>query len=183
MLQRKIFWAKEWNNLGNNYNIQWTTENLALDIWNKNKQQLIDHLKSASIEAAMNNARSSLTRVYKDLDFNIGKQYLNFANSPSKIMWIFKARTDLICLNGTELSNRNTLSTLCNLREDETIKHFLGICPVLSEFRIMAFNKSKLTDNDFIDILNGRNDVDWNNLIKFITCALNYRKYLINEFN
>lgn len=184
ILQKNIFWAKKWNDLGNNHNIQWTTENLNIDIWNANSKHLINQLKINSKAIAISNARSSLTRVYKDLDYNQGKQYVNFVNNPRNIMWIFKARSDLICLNSSRFANRsNTLCTLCNLREDETIFHFVATCPILREFRIFCFDKRVLTQNEFINILDGKSDSDWKNLIEYFNCALNYRKFLIDEFN
>lgn len=185
ILQKNIFWARELNDLGNNYNIQWTTNDLTLDNWKKKTLDLTNRLRHHNKETATTYARSSLTRTYKDLDYTRGKYYIQFSDSLSKIMWIFKARSDLIYLNGTGFRNENRSAqcTLCNLRENETLRHFLAICPVLREYRIKYFNKIVLTDSEFLNVLNGTNNFDWNNLISYLISALNYRKFLINEFN
>lgn len=61
---------------------------------------------------------------------------MNF--KPFKITWIFKARCDLILLNNAIYGNsdRNIECSLCNLRENENINHFMGRCLILREFRL-----------------------------------------------
>lgn len=127
-------------------------------------------------------ALNSSTRIYKHLDHYVGQYYFKDGFKRSKIMWIFKARCDLIYLNG---SSRNAPSncTLCNLNECETLEHFMGRCPILKPYRIANFGKARLLKEEIIDALNGINDINWNNLVKYITSALSYRKLIMDEFN
>ena len=100
------------------------------------------------------------------------------------IMWIFKARTGSIFLNAARHGEESQkLCSLCNLREKEDIEHFIGKCPILREQRIVHFGKSILVHSEVINALNGIEDENWNKLYNYICQAIEYRKYLINEFN
>ena len=119
---------------------------------------------------------------YKNTNPTVGHFYFNGSHSQTSIIWIFKARCDLIELNGSRHSRRtNKICSLCNLKENENIQHFIGRCPILNNFRHTWFNKITLSDDEIIRKLNGENN--WLNLIHYIINALAYRKTLIFEFN
>jgi hypothetical protein len=61
--------------------------------------------------------------------------------------------------------------------------HFLGICPILKEFRVRYLGKTVMNNEEIINCLNDYNHNNWNNLVRYIISALSYRKELINEFN
>ena len=85
-------------------------------------------------------------------------------------------------LNATRFdTERSKLCSLCNLNEDETLFHFLAICPILNEYRVLYFCKTRLNITEIINILNGQDN--WLNLIHFIMAAMNYRKTLIDLLN
>ena len=66
--------------------------------------------------------------------------YLQKLENPVYRMWIFKARSDMIELRATRFdTERSKLCSLCNLNEDETLFHFLVICPTLNEYREYIF--------------------------------------------
>ena len=115
--------------------------------------------------------------IYKELDHNVGEFYIINNFERYKITWIFKCRVDIIMLN------KNTTCSLCNLNENESLQHFLGRCPILKRIRNFYFGKTILTNTNIIDCLNGINDNDWSKLVGYVTNALNYRSYIINEFN
>ena len=70
--------------------------------------------------------------------------------------------------------------SLCNLREIESIDHFVGRCPLLKHLRFKWLGSYRLENNDIVDWLNGKN---WIILAKFLYEAWDYRNYLVCEFN
>jgi hypothetical protein len=62
----------------------------------------------------------------------------------------------------------------------EDVYHFVGVCPILAEFRKSQFNVIHLTPETFREILNGNN---WNKLINYCKQAYKYGSILISEFN
>lgn len=183
IVEKNIAWVKEWNNLGRNYNKQWNLSNLNLVNWSRQNHELLENLRCASKELARQKATSSVSRVYKYLDFSKGECYINKIEKTYDIAWIFKARVELLYLKGAIYvgSNSNKQCTICNLGEDESIQHFIGKCPVLREFRIEVFNKDMLSEEEIINILNGINDEDFKKMLLYLKTAMKYRNFLINE--
>ena len=68
------------------------------------------------------------------------------------------------------------VTPLCNTGEWETIVHFIGVCPILSEFRRLYFGKSVLEEQLLVDVLNGS---DRPALYKYVLAALSYRNDFI----
>ena len=50
---------------------------------------------------------------------------------------------------------------------------------LLSEIKTFYFEKSILNHNEFLNILNGVNDTNWNKLYLYVKEALDYRKEFI----
>lgn len=69
---------------------------------------------------------------------------------------------------------------MCNLNEKEDAFHFICVCPVLSEFRLIAFGRSSMTRDSALRILNGP---DWSALVEFCRLACRYRKFLVTQYN
>ena len=184
ILDKKLFWADELNNLGREFDIEWTAENLSEIIWKANRLSLLSKMKEKQKSTYQRNARESETRIYRDLDYTRGANYICETYDQSKITWIFKARCELLYLNGNRFDeNQSKICSLCNLGEIENVKHFVGRCPILKEFRIRYFGRQSLLDFELINILNGNNDNDWANLYNYIVKAMHYREHLISEFN
>lgn len=110
--------------------------------------------------------------------------YVNDEFSQEKIMWIFKARCDLIILTANEYGARDEdkYCKICNLHQYETLQHFIGICPAFREFRRRYFMKPTLLQTEVISILEDHEN-RWSSLVKFLKYSLAYRKFLTNEFN
>lgn len=177
LLQENIGCAEKLNELGNEFQLVWTAEMNSTE-WQEQSNQLLSLLKSKNSTNMWQRALGSETRIYKHLDHSIGPHYFKQNYSRSKIMYIFKARSGTIYLNG--FHGRNC--TLCNLNEIEDTQHFFGRCPILKRIRRRHLGKEFLNEEEVLNILNGVNDPDWNNLVDFITGALNYRQLIINEF-
>ena len=178
ILERKIFWAEKVNALGVEANLVWN-ETTTSHEWRNNADLLVSHLKVTNKTKMWQKAISSASRFYKHLDHFTGYQYFNADFSRSKVMWIFKARCDVIFLEG--MFSRNC--TLCNRNELENIQHFLGRCPILKTIRRNCFEREFLSEEEIVDVLNGVNDSEWSKLEKYITCAIKYRRLIMNEFD
>lgn len=182
ILNRQIFWVNELNTLSSEHGIIWSEDNVNKSQWFTNKNNLLQALRVKYNENFLSKTRQT-TRIYKQLEPGVGQHYIIEANKQEVITWIFKARTDLIELNGNRFApSASTLCSLCNMHETENIQHFLGRCPALREFRILYFNKVLLEENDIVNLLNGF-IIEWKTLANYIKSCIQYRKYLIEEFN
>lgn len=181
ILKENIFWAKEWNDLGNRFEVEWNINNLDRDVWKSNYEHLYNMLVAEDNNFFVTSIENS-ERIYKELYKTDINSYINL-NDRSKIMWIFKARTDLIVLNGTRFTGREQQAcSLCD-REIENTEHFIARCPFLAEIRRIYFGSSVLEHSKFLDVLNGKDDENWNNLHLFLKEAIIYRKDCISDIN
>lgn len=186
ILRKNILWAKHFNSLNQEMNIQPIGENVNRDDWNHMANAIVQYLTSKNKATNIQRAINSSSRFYRKLDHSRGILYFNGQYTRREISWIFKARCDLIYLNSNAHKinvNETELCTLCNMRVPETILHFLGFCPILREYRLQFFGKPILMEDEIISILDGRQDLDWNKLVAYLEAAVKYRKIIINEFN
>lgn len=182
LLQKQLLWVNELNKLGAEFGINWSESNANIQQWNNNRINLINSLKAKYYENVLLKIANT-NRIYKKLDLINGSKYLSDERNQYNITWIFKARSDLIKLNGNRFqANASNICTLCNSREIENIQHFLGRCKTLSEFRVMYFKKAFLNEEEILQILNGIN-VTWHSLANYIKTCVEYRNFLIIEFN
>lgn len=184
VLEKKIFWAKSVNDLLSHHgeaNLEVSTSNF---MWYYTCSRLLETLSWVNKQKKIESAMQSNTRMYKNLDYNRGSLYLNEKYDQKNMRWIMKARADMLFLNANNYSasEEQTLCTLCNLQERETIQHFLGKCPILAEIRRQVFGIDYLPLYQIIDILNGHRSADWENLIRYLRTAMKYRSYIMNEY-
>lgn len=131
-------------------------------------------------ERYSNDAQSSQYRqIYSRLKYHL-KESTYFLNcySTEKISTIFKIRGELLDLNF--IPHRPELPimcSLCNMKVREDVFHFLGVCPILKEFRIRHFGVHPLDMDSTLSFLNGENG--WDQLFSYVTNALRYRKCII----
>uniref|UniRef100_T1HI43 Reverse transcriptase zinc-binding domain-containing protein n=1 Tax=Rhodnius prolixus TaxID=13249 RepID=T1HI43_RHOPR len=128
---------------------------------------------------------SEFHKQYKCLDLAGGSRYINDSSNFHLIQTIFRVRGELLELNYQPWKrDRIFMCSLCNMNVNEDTYHFVSVCPVLKEFRLRSFGKKRLEWQEYIDILNGNNDVNsLNNLYKYVRDAYSYRKMLCSEFN
>lgn len=177
ILQKQIFWAKEINQISAKYNISWNFDSLEEVLWIHQRMELLRFMREDQQQNNSERALASATRIYKDLDHSKGQFYFNENIDPYKSTWIFKARCDLIALNGNRFnSQESNICMLCNMREREDIRHFLGRCPILSEHRRVHFGKSVLLEDEILNVLNGSINNNWDNMVNYLTEAIDYRK-------
>ena len=181
LLQKKLFCFEILQSLLTKYELAWDLNNLNRIEWEHKSVELLQKIKTIIYNEYLHKAAST-NRIYKNLKVDVGLTYINNTNKPYHIMWVFKARSDLIELNATRFAiNRSKLCSLCNMGVEETTYHFLGECPILKEIRFKYFCKITLSQIEIITILN--ENVYFSKLAQYIIKALEYRKMLINEFN
>lgn len=184
--RKNTFWAKELKVLAESFSLEWSHVMSSQNNWFTFCQDIIKCIKlQIHNENIRKKENSQSQRIYRHLKTNIGHLYLNDKYSEEKIICIFKARSGMIPLeyNRFDQGDRNRECKLCNMREVETMQHFLGICPVLREFRMRSFRKPTLDEEEIIKILNGEEESGWNDLTNYIEVSYKYRQLLINEFN
>lgn len=180
VLQKNISWANRLNNLGREFGIQWVF-NMTEAQWDQNQMLLVEGLRMKTEQTRLDRWIQTES-FYKNLDPASAFHYFDGGNTCRNIMWMFKTRCDLLKLNGSRFSQRNSkLCTLCNRKEFENLLHFMGKCPVLNGFRHKFFGKIAISQEELVRILNG--EVTCQNVVNYVIDALAYRKILITEFN
>ena len=176
IIQHKLSWANEWNNLCSQYEIDMN----YFESPSKLGCILKSKLRIAEWEANVDKGRSSQFHdLYSDLQYEIRQGFENFESWPTSL--IIKARSGMLNLNARSfLSNSNGICSLCNTGETENTAHFIGSCPIFNSFRLHYFGSTNLNINEVICILNGTN---YFALYKYIEKCLNYRNLIITEFN
>lgn len=184
LLQEEVFWVTEVKALAENLNVQWPNTSQEHE-WKIFNSHIVYNKKIQLINENLRKKSQSMSRIYKFLDHTRGEFYFTDSFSSEEISWIFKARCGLVHLNATNFYAENEMKncSLCNLNEEETIRHFLGVCPVMREFRIRIFQTPILTEEDTINILNGSNVNHWRKLVTYLKSGSKYREFLINEYN
>ena len=181
LLAKNLFCFRELSNFQNKFEVFWNLNDLDRYIWKTKIHELICKMKISKYNEYLSKVANT-NRIYKHLNIESISTYINNTCNPHQIMWIFKARCDLIELNATRFSEqRSKLCSMCNLREQEDVYHFLGKCPILKEFRKQYFDKIELSFDEIIFILN--ESFLYKKLVNYIIKALDYRKLLIEEFN
>lgn len=181
LMHKQLLWVKSLKQLCQQLNFSWDFENTPHLDWNYKSSQLLEKLRISAKQRYVQSALNT-NRFYKNLNLSKGVNYMIDEKSQTDIMWIFKARCDIIELNATRFeTNRPNLCSLCNLNEVENIQHFIGRCPILKEFRLCFFRNTFLEESQIVHILNG--GYGWKNLVQYIINALQYRKVLIDEYN
>jgi len=177
IIRRNIFWAPEISKLAELNNTLWQNSDINAETWYQQSRALLSNMRLTIFNQYTNRKLESATRIYKYIEPNTSTKYSNL--STSKISWIFKARCDLIRLNGSNYNSRGRRDCeLCNLMEIEDLQHFIGRCPTLREYRVLYFAKTILNESDVIGLLNG-NDNNFESLVLFLKNALKYRQQIL----
>ncbi|XP_075157969.1 uncharacterized protein LOC142231236 [Haematobia irritans] len=184
LLQKNLSWAKTINELLSHLgegNLELNTTNL---MWRHICSRLVHTHSWVNRLNKIENAMGSSTRIYRFLDFSKGSSYLNGSYNQKEITLIMRARADMLYLNGNKFTSNEEikLCTICNLRETESIQHFLGRCPIFVEIRRQIFGTDLLSQNEILNILNGQEANGWKDLLIYLKLAMKYRAAIINEF-
>lgn len=182
-LRKKVGWVRNWEKIARKCSIDvsniWSSQNTM----RTKGREILARLGEQNKSEALVNASQSSYYIYRQLNYDTSTKYVTKFQNPRKVRWIFKARGGLIGLNSSIWrEGERQLCTLCNTRKIEDIVHFLGVCPILSYWRIKYFKVPELSLVQCLNILNGV-DNSWNNLHLYLVDAWRYRLILINEYN
>lgn len=181
IIEKEVYWYNDIKKLTRNVNTLCISECSTREHWECLRADIITGLNR--IETELNREKATATeRFYSNLNFREPQTYFEI-NNISAISYIFKARCDLLELNGTRFQHqRSRICSLCNLNEIENILHFIGKCPIHRHIRYRYFKKTTLTETELINILNDAKKY-FNEIYRYVIDAIGYRKYLILEFN
>lgn len=141
---------------------------------------MLEKLGQISYKRYTEDAGASLFRnLYSKLNYYLNeKTYFLNCYSVDKISTIFKMRGEIVNLNFIpHRTDLPIICELCNMRTREDVFHFLAVCPILKEFRVMVFSKDILEEGEALSILNGENG--WDALYNYTIAALRYRKRIL----
>ncbi|XP_039291097.1 glycine receptor subunit alpha-2 [Nilaparvata lugens] len=148
-MERKVFVYRDWMNMETAYEVS-ATEFLAGDV-----EALVIRVTEGLREGFRGRLqRSQRYSLYPELT-----QFTNYVYEPvdfTLIKWFMKSRTELIRLNNIHRQDVRICS-LCNMKEEEDVVHFIARCPVLAEFRKRYFGKTLLAVEELKTYLNGDN--------------------------
>lgn len=183
IIQKGIDWWMDWKELGARAGFEWNTENRVEKVWRENAIKCLQKINSDGWENAWSNAERSSHGLYRFLNYETGCRYLKNIKDSNQVKWIFKARTGMVGLNACPWKTGNErLCSLCNMKEDEDITHFLGRCPILREVRIHCFGKITLSDQDCINLLDNVDGDENLALYRYLSKAWSYRSNIVAEY-
>jgi len=180
MLNQKIGWALEWEELCADLNVEpireYSVSSLKVKLF-----EILEKVESIDLYNFTADAKaSSFHDLYYLLDY-VSCPYFNDNFTAHQISVIIKARGGLLNINARAFKeNTIGLCTICNLDKPENTFHLLGECPIYANSRYLVFGKKYLAVNEVIDILNG---ADFSKLYEFLSACLKYRNMLITEFD
>lgn len=184
VIAKNIGWYKDFQNKLEEYHVNINDVLQSKEVWNSACITLFERMKNRIFNQHMESAQKSVDRIYKQLDLNKGITYCIDIYNQEQIAYIMRARGDCLWLNGNQYRDETARKcSLCNMREIENTRHFVGRCPILRTIRSCFLHKQYLTDDEIVYVLNGGENSDWLGLYKFIKNALKYRSTLVYEFN
>lgn len=185
VLNKNIIWSKEWKVLGSKNGLSVNFNSNDIDRMRTKLLSVVEGERASWCADCVGRARTSLYHqqyLRLDLGPELGDRCFVTDNADiSAVSWIIKARAELIYLNFKPwILGNNNLCSLCNLKVNETVYHFIGQCPILRSPRFRWFKKTTLEINEYFDYLNGR---DWRALVNYLKDAWKERWLLTEEFN
>ena len=175
MVNRKLFWYEEWQNICTKFDI-----NIANMLMGEINPVYIMSLMKNEMELKFRRrAADSLNHsLYSELIFSGEFKFGSLDNN--SISWLVKVRGELLYLNKYSYPKEIKKCSLCNVGEVEDVFHYVSVCPILKEYRMRFFGREALSRSEFIECLNGK---DWGALVKYCRSSWKYRYELILEFN
>ncbi|KAF6208224.1 hypothetical protein GE061_016676 [Apolygus lucorum] len=185
VVNRRVFWFSELQTLARRHGATFDGSLADLGAWRRQLGDLVDAVKTSWREDMLQRAQES-NKLYGKLNKEIVPAA--FAGKLEEhplwvVRWLVRFRGSLLSLNSKPYNQRDdpsTLCSLCNMGVREDMAHFLGVCPVLAEYRVRYLGAAVLEEAAMIRLLDGG---DWPALARFGSRASKYRAELIAEFN
>jgi len=184
LCNKNLMWYKHLNSLVQFLNIENILNPFSIQTFIANVNQLYNLISIKIKQDVMDKVvLANYHLIYKQIKFdNCISPYLLSDCSLKQKQIICKARTEMLALNFRPwIPNHCDKCTLCIFNVDETVLHFMGDCPIISEFRRKYFGNVSILHDECLEILKGK--CGWKNLAYFLTDAMKYRRQLIDEFN
>lgn len=181
MLSEGIGWVEEWERICGRHGIV-IGRDMRLDEYDKVTGIMMETeyewLMHENNEKARNGKRHGC---YNELRYDVSGMYWEREMSVRKIGTIIRVRGGLLGLNANvwRMGERRKCS-LCNMGEEESVLHFLCICPILGDVRMRFFRERRMSRERGIRLLNGE---DWDCLFEYVCMAMKERAYMIEMFN
>lgn len=172
ILTKKIFWVKEWRKLEELTMVRWDGIPLDNVRWKNCILAAIENCKVNHFNKCLQKKSQSTTRIYKYLTHQTS--YMHLRLSSTTIMYIMKARLDMLGLKGNQFGNQDKSCQQCNMSTIENTHHFIAECPKFKELRTSSFGKEDLQHQEAVDLLNGK-ICEWKMVAHFIKNALEIR--------
>lgn len=128
-----MYWFKDWCDREPEVVVRWNEVPLDKLRWSNCIKSSIANMIMYQRNNRLEQQRTT-QKIYKQLAPANGK-YCNSQLSYNEIMWVTKARCDVLNLNVNKFEqNADKRCSLCNTNEVENVLHFIGKCPILKEF-------------------------------------------------
>uniref|UniRef100_A0A6P7FQ78 Uncharacterized protein LOC114332893 n=1 Tax=Diabrotica virgifera virgifera TaxID=50390 RepID=A0A6P7FQ78_DIAVI len=147
MIRANCGWRSDLENLGERWGVEFNTEWENRNFWEDKLKQVIGAIRDGIRKRALERAtRSNFCNHYRELmGLSVDMGYMRDEVSFNDIRWIFKIRCGVLHLNDRPgRADDRKKCALCKEREVEDILHFMGRCPILREYRMKWFRKSRL---------------------------------------
>lgn len=174
IIQKNIFWFKEWINMQNKTMVRWENVPLTKDRWKFCIKSAMENYQVNWNLQMLTKKVGSVERIYKYLSSDV--HYLYSGLNTRENMYIFKSRCDLLRLNGNLFGpNIDKRCTICNINAIENVYHLVGECPKYDAIRLSSLGARKLQNYEVLSTLNGKR-CSWKKLADFIKTCLNVRE-------
>jgi hypothetical protein len=181
MMGEGIGWVEEWEGICGRHGIVMGRD-MGLNEFDRLTETMLgteaEWIRCVNIERARSGRRHGC---YSELRYDVNGGYWGEGMNVHRIGTIVKVRGGLLDLNANvwRMDGRRRCS-LCNLGEEESVLHFLCVCPVLGDVRRGCFGEGRLSRERGLGILNGE---DWDRLYEYVCMAMRERGYLVGMFN
>ncbi|KAL5282374.1 hypothetical protein ACFFRR_005507 [Megaselia abdita] len=144
---------------------------------NITKWKILENYKTNQNIEFLERKQQSNQRIFKHLSHRV--DYLNLKMSAIEVMFIMKARFDLLGLNGNRFGeNVEKKCSFCSSNLIEDSFHLVGKCSKYRDLRMELLGKRELNEQEITDVLDGKK-CSWKSLSQFIKKSLDIRKSLI----
>lgn len=179
--EKQVEWIKEWKKWAELCGVELIIQFENMNMLKRQLHKLLEEIDILQRNESIQKAISSIDRLlYPVLSYTFTENYFDDKYNVRAISLICRARSDTLNLNGSPYRNSfATQCSLCNLKSKEDCFHFLSICPVYKEIRMLYFGKTTLSMEETKIVLNGQN---WYNLYLYLENASAYRNLIISEY-
>lgn len=181
MIEQNVGWYADWMRLEQLYGVILNVNN-GMAEYLESVYELIERMCEQRLNIMIERGRNTSSHGFFNLlQYVNGNSYINGTLGANQVSIILKARSGMLELNDRVYRNdRERMCSMCNLRMNENVYHFLGVCPILGDIRISFFGERVMSSERCINVLNGEN---WERLALYLQRASLYRRELMREFN